>query len=243
MKLFVKPRKASTIALIRDSIQNKGIEVLLMKRHLNDKFLPGYHVFPGGAVDDRDIPQDAIPDEFLNGLKFASSEEIMNYFTHVICAIRETFEEAGILLAESGNGYFSINDPSVYGRFDSYRKMIFNGELDIMELMQHENLVPAYRSIHYLTRWITPPYSPIRYDTRFFIAAAPDAQETCHDGDELITSEWLEPGQALVMYRKGNLKLVTPTVSTLQFLSDFQSTTGVIDHMLAGKVSSPARSF
>jgi 8-oxo-dGTP pyrophosphatase MutT (NUDIX family) len=137
MKLFVKPRKASTIALIRDSIQNKGIEVLLMKRHLNDKFLPGYHVFPGGAVDDRDIPQDAIPDEFLNGLKFASSEEIMNYFTHVICAIRETFEEAGILLAESGSRDIFLYNVLLFTTcFDSYRKMIFNGELDIMELMQ-----------------------------------------------------------------------------------------------------------
>jgi 8-oxo-dGTP pyrophosphatase MutT (NUDIX family) len=243
MKLFVKPRRASTVALIRDSSEQSGIEVLLMKRHLKDRFLPGYHVFPGGAVDERDTSQNAISDEYLNGMKFTSAEDRVNYFTHVICAIRETFEESGILLAESGTGYFSIDDIVTHDRFDSYRRMIFNGELDMMELIQRENLVPAFKNIHYLTRWITPPYSPIRYDTRFFVALAPETQRTLHDGDELISSEWLNPDAALQMYRKGGLKLVTPTVSTLEFLSGFNNVNEVIDHLVAEKVISPARSF
>lgn len=243
MKLFVKPRRAATVALIRDSLDEPGIEVLLMKRHLRDRFLPGYHVFPGGAVDERDTPQDVISDVHLNGMKFSSAEDKVNYFTHVICAIRETFEESGILLADAGNGYFSMEDPVIHERFDSYRKMIFNGELDMIELIHRENLIPAFRNIHYLTRWITPPYSPIRYDTRFFIAAAPDAQKTCHDGDELITSEWLNPGKALELNKKGIMKLVTPTVSTLEFLSGFNNTAEAVDHLVAEKVSSPAKSF
>lgn len=243
MKLFVKPRPAATVALIKDSLNNNGIEVLLMKRHARDRFLPGYHVFPGGAVDKQDIPRDTIPDECLNGITLSSSEDKMNYFTHVICAIRETFEEAGILLAGSANSYFSINDSASHIRFNSYRKMVFNGELDMMEMIRKENLAPAYRNIHYLTRWITPPYSPIRYDTRFFIAAAPDAQKTSHDGDELITAEWLNPEKALLMYKKGDMKLVTPTVSTLEYLSKFKTAGEVIDHLVSDNVSSPARSF
>jgi len=243
MKLFVKPRKAATVALIRDSSDKAEIEVLLMKRHLRDRFLPGYHVFPGGAVDDRDTPREILPDEFLNGMKFQSIEDRMNYFTHVICAIRETFEEAGILLADSGDGYFSMDAPGTHERFDSYRKMIFSGELDMLELIRRENMIPSYRSIHYLTRWITPPYSPIRYDTRFFIAVAPDAQKICHDGDELITAEWLKPVKALELHRKGIMKLVTPTVSTLEFLSDFKSANEVVAQLIEEKVSSPARSF
>lgn len=243
MKLFVKPRKAATVALIRNTVNETGIEVLLMKRHTNDRFLPGYHVFPGGGVDERDTPQNNVPDEYLNGMKFHSDEDRVNYFTHLICAIRETFEEAGILLADTGNSYFSMNDPETHERFDSYRRMIFKGELDMIELINRENLVPSYRNIHYLTRWITPPYSPIRYDTRFFVALAPDAQNTCHDGDELITAEWLTPAKTLLMYKKGEMKLVTPTVSTLEFLSGFETPVKVIDHLVAEKVSSPARSF
>jgi 8-oxo-dGTP pyrophosphatase MutT (NUDIX family) len=243
MKLFVKPRRAATVALIRNSIKETGIEVLLMKRHMNDRFLPGYHVFPGGGVDESDTPQKPVSDEHLNGMKFFSDEDKMNYFTHVICAIRETFEESGILLADAGDGYFSMNNPETHDRFDSYRKMIFKGELDMIELIKRENLVPSFKNIHYLTRWITPPYSPIRYDTRFFVALSPDEQNTCHDGDELVTAEWLNPVRALSMYKKGEMKLVTPTVSTLEFLSGFETAVEVIDHLVAEKVSSPARSF
>lgn len=243
MKLFTKPRKAATVALIRNSSADKGIEVLLMKRHLRDRFLPGYHVFPGGGVDERDTPQYAIPDEHLNGMKFPSSEDKVNYFTHVICGIRETFEESGILLAETGDGYINMDDPAIHERFASYRKKIFKGELDMTEMMEQEKVAPSYKNIHYLTRWITPPYSPIRYDTRFFVALAPEAQTTCHDGDELVTAEWLGPVKALDLYKKGGMKLVTPTVSTLEFLSGFRAAGDIVDHLVSEKVISPARSF
>lgn len=245
MKLFVKPRKAATVALLRDSSTCSGFEVLLMKRHLNDRFLPGYHVFPGGAVDERDVPRNIDYDAHINGMKFSTTEDKINYLTHVICVIRETFEESGILLAEAGNGYIAMNKPEIHDRFSSYRKMVFKGELEMTDMMSREKLEPAFRNIHYLTRWITPPFSPIRYDTRFFIAISPreNEQKTCHDGDELITSEWLNPGKALEMYKRGSLKLVAPTVNTLEFLAGFGTSGEIVNHLVSEKVSSPARSF
>lgn len=243
MKLFVKPRKAATVALLRDSSTDDKIEVLLMKRHPDDRFLPGYHVFPGGAVDERDTLLNMNYEEHLNGMKFISGKDKLNYFTHLMCSIRETFEEAGILLAESNGAYVSTDEYAVHERFTSYRKEVFRGELEMTDLLSREKLEPSFRNIHYLTRWVTPPYSPIRYDTRFFVALAPDAQKTCHDGDELVTSEWLNPGKALEIYKKGGMKLVAPTVSTLKFLAGFRSSTEVVDHLISEKVISPARSF
>lgn len=243
MKIFVTPRKAATVALIRDTIDSNKIEVLLMKRHLNDRFLPGYHVFPGGAVDERDVPEGVNFDEYLNGMTLEFVEDKINYITHAMCAIRETFEEAGILLAEDRGKYFSMEDPAVHENFSAYRKQIFNGELEMTDLFKREKLEPSFRSIYYLTRWITPVFFPIRYDTRFFVAIAPGEQKTCHDGDELITSEWITPAKALTMYKSGSMKIVTPTISTLEFLEKFSTTEDVINHIISERVSSPARSF
>ncbi len=243
MTIFSKPRKAATVALIRDSSSLNDIEVLLMKRHPDDRFLPGYHVFPGGAVDENDVPQCRNFDQYIDGLNLDFIEDKINYITHVMCAIRETFEESGILLADSHGTYFSMDAPDVHERFSLYRKKVFKGEISMSQMLLQENLEPSFKSLHYITRWVTPVYSPIRYDTRFFVAISPAEQKTCHDGDELISSEWMTPGDALGKYRKGRMKFVTPTINTLEFLAKFKSTGDAVNYFSDESVSSPARSF
>lgn len=234
---------ASTVALVKNSESGDGIEILLMKRNMNDRFLPGYHVFPGGAVEDQDAHGGSFFKTHHQVDLLSSEEEQKKIITHMMCAIRETFEESGILLAESDGKYFDMNTHNSNEKFSEYRKLIFKGEIELPEMMKNEKLTPSFRNINYLTRWITPPFSPIRYDTRFFVALSPENQMTSHDGNELVTSEWLNPQKALQLYKKGTMKLVSPTISTLEFLGKFRSAEEVESYFFENLVISPARSF
>jgi 8-oxo-dGTP pyrophosphatase MutT (NUDIX family) len=98
-------------------------------------------------------------------------------------------------------------------------------------MLLQERLTPAADNFFYISRWITPPLFHIRYDTRFFAAVMPENQETSHDGNELIDFEWINPGEALQRYREGRIKLVMPTIKTLELLSRFNKAEDVIEYL------------
>lgn len=234
--MFVTPRKAATVALIKDS--SGEIEVLLMKRHQNDRFLPDYYVFPGGAVDsqDHDISITENTSQNITG----NIEKVLykdfdgdknKYFGYIMCGIRETFEESGILLASNEHGkYPVIETADSITKFGNYRKLVFEKKISFSKMLADENLIPAIDNFFYMNRWITPPLFPIRYDTRFFAAAVPENQEISHDGNELVDFEWVTPANALKKYKDNKIKLVMPTIKTIEFLQKFKSTNDLILH-------------
>lgn len=228
--MFTKPRKAATIAIIQNQhIKDKAFEVLLLKRHAQDRFLPSYYVFPGGAIDDQDLHIESL---WADDDNETDSRHDFNVYLYKMGAIRETFEESGFLLARDSSGDFvRIQKDKEILKFTGYRKMVYENSISFYDMLKKEKLIPAFDAIHYLSRWITPVYSPIRYDTRFFAASAPDNQHIGHDGIELVETRWLTPSEALTRYRKNEIKMVMPTVSTLEFFSKFKSTADIIRHV------------
>lgn len=202
-----------------------------MKRHGKDRFLPDYYVFPGGALDEQDyeiVFPELINNHNLKDFKNNSKE----YYAYIMCGIRETFEESGILFAsdETGNYPFINNNESVE-KFNHYRERVFTQKLLFKDMLAKERLSPAADNFFYISRWITPPLFHIRYDTRFFAAVMPENQETSHDGNELVDFDWIEPDEALNRYRDNRIKLVMPTIKTLEFLSRFHKAEDVITHL------------
>ncbi len=133
---------------------------------------------------------------------------------------REAFEEAGVLLARYADGQpvrFDA-DPTVEARFDAHRRAVHAGARSLLAVLAAEALVLSVDEMRYVAHWITPEGAPKRFDTRFFLARAPDGQAYVHDDAELIGSEWVRPADALDRHRAGDFPLIEPTVRSLEDL-------------------------
>ena len=184
-------RPAATLVLCRDTA--RGIEVLLLQRTWQARFLPGYFVFPGGAVDEHD----AHGREHIAGPQDADISQIMSLdeggADYMLAAVRECFEEAGILLADTETGEPVGPDHPVHEQ----RQALLRNELSLAELCHQHHLTLPLDQLAYLGHWVTPPGPPRRFDTRFFVAVAPPQQQAGHDGGETIAHHWISPAQAL----------------------------------------------
>jgi 8-oxo-dGTP pyrophosphatase MutT (NUDIX family) len=218
----VEPRPAATVAVVRDG--DAGIEVLLLKRHHAMVFLAGAYVFPGGRVE----PADAeVPDEQLSGEDHATAQ--MPSFTpgeavawHV-AAIRELFEEAGVLLArDARGGWVAMSGEAERRRFDGYRAALasepFSG------ILAREHLRLALDALALFAHWVTPEGEVRRFDTRFFLAPLPGHQGAGHDDRESVDMAWLSPAEAIRRCRAGDIVLPPPTWTTLRELEHLRST-------------------
>ncbi|MBJ7460707.1 MAG: NUDIX hydrolase [Ilumatobacteraceae bacterium] len=218
----VPVRMAATVMLVRDDEVSKDIEVFVMQRTLKAAFAGGLYVFPGGKLDDIDGGShiehlcDGLTDEEASGLLQISSGGLAFW----VAAIRECFEEAGVLLArDTKTGeYIRFDDADVAARFEAYRHEVHDGKLGMHELCEKESLRLATDAIEYVSHWITPVGEPRRFDTRFFLARAPQAQDPLHDDGETIASLWVSPNEALAMFERGELAMMPPTVRNLEFL-------------------------
>jgi 8-oxo-dGTP pyrophosphatase MutT (NUDIX family) len=222
-------RDAATVMLVRDA--DDGLEVFMLRRTLNAVFVGGFHVFPGGAVDDADRAHDV--EAQCRGLTDATASELLDVphggLAYWVAAVRECFEEAGVLLAAPPDGNIvDFHDDETVARFEQYRRAVYQGDLRLVELCAIEGLCLALDGIYYLSHWITPVGEPRRFDTRFFVARAPRAQEPLHDDRETIESLWTRPHVALNRYRAGELQLIMPTIKHLEYLADFETTEGVL---------------
>ncbi len=211
-------RPAATLVLSRDT--DDGVEVLLLQRTWDAVFLPGYFVFPGGAVDQ----QEAKARAHAHGPEDAEISQTMSLdeggADYMLAAVRECFEEAGILLAADRNGQLIGGDHPVHQDRDA----VFRGELSLAQLCQRHGLSVPLDRLAYLSHWTTPPGPPRRFDTRFFVTTAPAGQIASHDGTETIDHLWINPTQALEDHRSGKRLLGLPTLRTLRVLSDFDTT-------------------
>lgn len=209
--------------LVRDG--DDGLEVFMLRRNLNSDFVGGAYVFPGGAVDeaDRHVDLDAV----CEGRSDDEASRLLGIdcggLAFWVAAIRESFEEAGVLLANTADGsVVSFADPEVAERFTLHRKAVDSGEKRLVEICAAENLELAVADIHYFSHWITPLGAPRRYDTRFFAAAAPSEQVPLHDDRETIANLWVRPVDALERSRRGELEMIFPTIKNLQAISRFE---------------------
>lgn len=211
-------RDAATIVLLREG--SGGLETFMLCRHQRSGFLGGAHVFPGGKVDVRDMDRtwldrtDRSPDELAARLGETNSELGLGL---LVAAVRETFEEAGVLMASVRAGV----------DLQAARAELLRGAsfIDLAHAMDLE--IEASRLTPY-ARWITPKMESSRFDTRFFIAVVPESQHASHDGSETTSAAWLAPDEALAQMGEGRIKLAPPTVRTLQWLRAFGDAASVI---------------
>jgi 8-oxo-dGTP pyrophosphatase MutT (NUDIX family) len=217
-------RPAATLMLVDD---RPDLEVLVLLRRKTSNFVGGMSVFPGGGVDAEDA---AVEIETLaDGLDEGTANQRLDIrggaLAHWMAVIRETFEEAGVLLARAPHQLepVSLHDEGVRERFARHRNEVDAGRALLAEVLSAEGLRLATDLIHYTGRWITPPGPPRRYDTRFFIAKAPAGQVASADETEAVDAEWMRPGEALERFARGELLMLPPTVGMLRILSGFTS--------------------
>ncbi len=223
------PRAAAALILARDSAQ--GIEVFMMQRTHQAVFLAGAFVFPGGAVDasDRD---DAVAAQCVDGGDVPDIDG--DGLVYRVAAIRECFEESGLLLAVGEDGaYVELLDADVVDRFALLRLKVATGALTLRELCNTEHLRLSVPELAYFSRWVTPLVAPRRFDTRFFVAVGSLAQVPSHDNSETIDHAWIRPADALARHREGAMTLAFATVSTLTVLATFDDTAALMAHVRA----------
>ncbi len=224
------PKPASTVVLLRDS--SAGLEVFLTQRTPDAKSFSGAFVFPGGVVDAGDDvahwPETAIDDPGASKLLDLES----GGFAYLLAAVRESYEEAGLLLAEDANGNpLAINTPDQITIFSALREQLNAGTLSFRDLMQQQGLRPALGRLTYFSHWITPSAVPRRFDTRFFVALAPAGQIASHDQGETVDHIWIQPDAALARQESGEYKLFLPTITTLKLLARFGDTAELMQHL------------
>jgi 8-oxo-dGTP pyrophosphatase MutT (NUDIX family) len=208
-------RPAATVMLVRDAPEGPdGIEVFMMRRTGRATFGAGMYVFPGGRVDGADAADDIAP--FCRGLDDADASRQLGVdeggLAFWLAAVRECFEEAGVLLAERRDG-----GPLTLRNDD--RHAVHDGELSLAALCARDDLVLDLSQVHYVAHWITPKgEGQRRFDTRFFLTEAPDDQEPLHDDKETVDSVWVRPAEALERADAGELMMMPPTIANLQFL-------------------------
>jgi 8-oxo-dGTP pyrophosphatase MutT (NUDIX family) len=203
-------RDAASVVLLRD--RPRGLELYLVKRSRTLDFMAGAHVFPGGRLDRDDSSPTACAmlSADAAGLPARLGEAVpaVRAAGFFVAAIRETFEEAGLLLGELAPGWQMDAARRAVGEGAQFTTLV--GRLDVLAL------VPW-------ARWITPPISPRRFDARFFLARAPRDQEPQVDGREATEGLWISPAGALEQWEAGGIQLAPATAKSIDALAAFGS--------------------
>jgi 8-oxo-dGTP pyrophosphatase MutT (NUDIX family) len=221
-------RDAATVILIRPS-ESGGWEIFLARRHRNQTFMAGAYVFPGGQLEETDNdPQlenyikttDVFDPCWLLQDSSLPGEKARGFF---IAAIRETFEEAGILLGGKTTGNFVLfHDEKVIERFNDYRHQLNASQMTLAGIAQKEEISFFPDTLIPYAHWITPEFEKKRFSTRFFLAKLPLGQTPVADAMELTESLWVTPQKALEMHRRKEIILMPPTFKTIEELAAFK---------------------
>jgi 8-oxo-dGTP pyrophosphatase MutT (NUDIX family) len=219
---------SATVLLLRDS--PAGLEVFMVVRHHKIDAFSGALVFPGGKLDAADHDS-RLATMCRNGPHI---EPMMRAFH--IAAIREAFEECGVLLARP-KGTQHLIDATRLEALSSYRQALLNDEIDMAELCRTEQLELATDLLQHYAHWITPKTRPRIFDTHFFLAPAPAGQLALHDGSESLDSMWITPQRALDEAARGKLTVVFPTRMNLLKLSHCASLEQALDRARSAVVT------
>ena len=224
---------AATVTLLRDTAD--GLEVLMLQRNHQSGFMPGMFLFPGGGLDPGD--QHAAVVSRCQGLDDGAASAALGLqsggLAYWAAAIRESFEEASVLLAYGEDGEL-VNPGHAEGseRYAEYRRKLNAGEEDVLvQMLEQEKLRLATDRLTYFSHWITPVTAPRRYDTRFFAAVAPADQEAAPDNVEAIHHVWVRPSEAVERHRAGEFNMRTPTIRTLELFAPYETADALIAHL------------
>ena len=219
------PRAAATLVVVRDAAV--GIEVLLLRRAERGDLNSGAWVFPGGMVEagDRDVHA------WCAGVDAAAASQRLGLpgggLDYYVAAVRECFEEAGLLFALDADGaMLSERADAASAELAAWRGPLHRGERRLADLCAQHGLRLAMDRLVYFSHWLTPPGRPKRFDTRFFIAEAPATQVATHDDTEMVEQQWLRPADALA--QAAALKLMTPTLKTIEAVARFDSVAALL---------------
>ncbi len=226
----VTPRPASTILLLRDSAAGE-IEVFMMVRHYEIDFNSGALVFPGGSVDKGDQEIIARPELYSGGEGLDAAD-----LSFRIAAIRETFEESGILLARPRGSKALVDAKRAREIEAASRTALCEGKTTFLKVLSDNGMLLALDELVPYAHWITPEAMPKRFDTWFFLAAAPPEHVGAHDGKESTDSIWVSPREALAGGESGRFKLPFPTTRTLIKLGKQNGVKAAIDDSRGRKV-------
>ncbi len=220
-------RLAATVLLLRDGAAN--LEVFMERRHIKSDFVGGAYVFPGGAVD----PEDSEIEELCDGLCDDVASKRLGIesggLAFWVAAIRECFEEAGVLLAYDQSGeLLDFSEEAVEEKYKELRQRLNGGATTLRQIAEQEQLKLATDRIVYWSHWITPAGQPRRYDTRFFAALAPASQTAAHDDWELTDSAWVTPVEALDKGAAREWMIIFPTVKNLIQLGEHKTAEAAI---------------
>jgi 8-oxo-dGTP pyrophosphatase MutT (NUDIX family) len=217
-------REAATLMLVDD---RPDLHVFMLRRNPRSVFGPGASVFPGGAVDpadsDADLTQRVVGlDDRTASARLGLASGGLRVW---IGALREVFEEAGILLAVPRSG----GEPRLDETLADARTQLNAGEVRLADVLAPRDLLLDASEMFLFSHWLTPEGAPRRYDTWFLVAPAPKGQEGSHDDAELVHSEWVRPADALARYAAGELDLIFPTLRTLRVLERFDSASALLE--------------
>jgi 8-oxo-dGTP pyrophosphatase MutT (NUDIX family) len=215
-------RDAATVMLVRDA---PDLQVFMLRRNLRSEWVAGAYVFPGGAVD----PEDRSDESYARspGRTDAAASALLGVASgglgFWIAAIRESFEEAGVLLARPRG-----DDPLDLSDLEAERAAVNRGDRRFLDVLRAQDLVLDVDRLHLFSHWITPAGMTRRYDTWFFVAEAPEGHTYLHDDGETVASTWIRPADALARADAGELELIFPTRRSLEALTRFEHADDVV---------------
>lgn len=204
-------RPAATLMPLRDGAG--GLEVCLLRRNGNSTWVAGLALFPGGAVDARDADPTlaehcVLPADLPGGL------------APWIAALRESYEEIGLLLADDAHGRPAHADPGRAERLEAARAAVDAGERSLVDLLAAEELRLRVDLLRFVAHWVTPPRQARRYDTRFYLAPTPPGAPARPDGVEIVSADWIAPRAAIARHDAGELPMLPPTLGALHWLAE-----------------------
>lgn len=214
----VEPRRAATVMLLKDTAT--GTVVHMLRRRASMAFAGGAYAYPGGGVDPRDDEHQihwAGPTRAWWAARLGVDETAAQAI--VCAAVRETYEEAGVLLA--GPTPESVVGDTTGAEWEADRAALVARELSFAGFLERRGLVLRSDLLGAWTRWITPEFEARRYDTWFFVAALPEGQRTRNASTEADRTVWIRPQDAAEGYDKGELLMMPPTIATLRQIAGY----------------------
>ena len=210
-------RPSSTVVVVRAGSPEP--ELFMVRRHAKSSFGTAY-AFPGGVVDD----DDARVHEFCTGLSTVQADSRLGVKSHGLdlysAAIRELFEESGVLLAST---------ETVIEDLGTARDALNDGSARWSEFVVRNQLELRCDQLHYISHWLTPPTLPKRYSTRFFLAELPEGQAAMHCGGELTDSRWTTAHDMLEAGWAGDVELHFPTIKTLESIARHKTLEALVE--------------
>ena len=224
---YTTARPAATVVVIREGDEKP--EVFMARRHSKAVFASHY-VFPGGILE----PADSDVHGMATGVTASDANAMLGTtdgaLEYYSAAIREAFEESSVLLARRPDGRWAFCDGDADQQAShASRDQLNAGEISWADFLATNELRPAYDSLHYIAYWVTPRARTKRFSTRFFLAVMPDGQSAVHDDGELTDSCWMTADEVIAAGKRGDMKLMFPTIATLRDIAKYDTVGEVVD--------------